>query len=382
MRLQILIPSLHGAGAERFVSSLSVALAARGVTIDWVMLHDEVVFEFAGTKTVIGDSGKSVPDTTSKWAMLARALRVARRMRKENRRFRPDLTLVVPVSGELHYATTLLMLFRSCGLFRGKVVVYEGTVQSAAFTGTTWRGRIVRRLRFFALKLVDRVVAISEAVRRDLIENFAAPPERTVMIPHGFDVEGIRRLAKEVPPAEWPNDGLPVVLSVGRLIPLKRHEWQIAAFEMVRERIPARLVIVGEGPLLECIQKRIAASPAREFIHLLGWQTNPYAVMSRATAFMLTSDQEAFGNVLVEAMACGTPAVCFDCPGAPAEVLAHGRGGIVLPLGDIAALAETLVTLFATPEERETWSQKALQRANEFSLPTVAENYLQLFADL
>lgn len=382
MRLQILIPSLHGAGAERFVSSLSVALAARGVTIDWVMLHDEVVFEFAGTKTVIRDSGKSVLDAESKWAMLAQAFRVARRMRKENRRFRPDVTLIVPVSGELHYATTLLMLMRACGLFRSKVVVYEGTVQSAAFTGATMRGRLVRRLRFFALKLVDRVVAISEAVRRDLIDNFAAPPKRTVMIPHGFDVEGIRRLAKEAPPVKLPSDGLPIVLSVGRLIPLKRHEWQIAAFELVCARVPARLVIVGEGPLLEEIRQRIAASPAREFIHLLGWQANPYAVMSRATAFMLTSDQEAFGNVLVEAMACGTPAVCFDCPGAPAEVLAHGRGGIVLSLGDVTALADTLVSLVQNPVDREAWSQKALQRAEEFSMSNVAEKYLLLFSEI
>lgn len=381
MRLQILIPSLHGAGAERFLSSLSIALADRGVTVDWVLLEREVVYPFAGAMTFAeferDQSGRR--GRLAKLRLFTNAARVARWMRRQNRRFRPDVTLVVPVTGELHYATTVLMLARRLGLFRGKVVVYEGTMQSQAFTGATLRGRLVRRLRFLALKRVDRVVAISDAVRRDLLENFAAPASRVVTIPHGFDVEGIRRLAAEPPPAGWPAEDLSIILSVGRLIPLKRHDWLIAAFEALCVRHPARLVIVGEGPLLAEIQQRIAASPVNGQIHLLGWQANPYALMSRATAFALTSDQEAFGNVLVEAMACGTPAVCFDCPGAPREVLANGQAGIVLPLGDVPALSESLFTLVHDPQTRQDWSERALRRAADFSMDRIASQYLELF---
>ena len=109
-------------------------------------------------------------------------------------------------------------------------------------------------------------------------------------------------------------------------------------------------------------------------LDLPGFVANPYAYMARASLFVLSSRWEGFGNVLAEALACGCPAVSTDCPSGPAEILADGRYGPLVPVGDAAALAAAMERVLAAPPAPETLRQ----RGRYFSVDRAVEAYVGL----
>jgi len=97
--------------------------------------------------------------------------------------------------------------------------------------------------------------------------------------------------------------------------------------------------------------------------------------MKRAALLVLSSRWEGFGNVLVEAMACGTPVISTDCPSGPAEILEGGKWGRLVPMGDDAALAQAVLTTLAEPRQLQAAQQRMRER---FGLEAVVEQYLDV----
>jgi glycosyltransferase involved in cell wall biosynthesis len=110
-----------------------------------------------------------------------------------------------------------------------------------------------------------------------------------------------------------------------------------------------------------------------------GFQANPFAFMRAADVFVLSSEFEGFGNVIVEAMAVGTPVVATDCPYGPEEILDGGRYGCLVPPGDPQALADALARVLADPALRARMSAAGRERARAFSSQAIADEYAALF---
>jgi len=169
-------------------------------------------------------------------------------------------------------------------------------------------------------------------------------------------------------------------LGVGRLDPQKDFPTLIRAFARVRAQRPARLIVLGaEGH--ERHSKYVAelkALPARlgiaDDVDLPGFRHNPFAFMSRAAVFVLSSIYEGLGNVLIEALACGTPVVSTDCPSGPAEILEGGRFGALVPVGDDAAMAAAIAATLDRPPAAATLRE----RARMFSVERAVDRYLDL----
>ena len=106
---------------------------------------------------------------------------------------------------------------------------------------------------------------------------------------------------------------------------------------------------------------------------LVGYRPNPYAFMARATVFAFSSAWEGFGNVLVEALACGCPVVSTDCPHGPAEILDGGRYGRLTPVGDDQAMAAALADTIQSPPDPSL----LVRRAEDFTVERSVEGYLQ-----
>src|SRR5262249_54469789 len=155
----------------------------------------------------------------------------------------------------------------------------------------------------------------------------------------------------------------PVVLGVGRLALQKDFSTLIKAFAHVRSRAPARLLILGDGEKrveLEVLVKELGLTAD---VCLLGYVDNPFAYMRRCAAFVLSSEYEGLPNSLIEAMACGAPVISTDCPCGPAEILDGGRYGLLVPVGDVEAMAAAIsATLQKTPE-----TATSVRRAEFFS---------------
>lgn len=143
----------------------------------------------------------------------------------------------------------------------------------------------------------------------------------------------------------------PVVLGVGRLNPQKDFVTLIRAFARSRERAPSRLVILGEGPERGSLEREVAANGLRldEDVALPGFVADPYPFMSAAGLFVLSSVREGLPTVLIEALAAGTRVVSTDCDSGPDEILAGGRYGKLVPVGDVEALSDAMVESLAGP---------------------------------
>jgi glycosyltransferase involved in cell wall biosynthesis len=146
----------------------------------------------------------------------------------------------------------------------------------------------------------------------------------------------------------------------------------------LRERRAVRLVILGEGPEEARLRSLAAELGMAEDLRLPGFVENPYAYMARAGVFVLSSAWEGFGNVVAEALACGCPVVSTDCPSGPGEMLAGGRYGRLVPVGQAEVMAAAIDAALDDPGDPA--ARKA--RAAEFSVDAAVRRYLALFDGL
>ena len=244
-----------------------------------------------------------------------------------------------------------------------------------------WREAKYRPVALSAYARADAVVGVSSGISRDLVElGIAGGLVHTIYNP--VVSQSLVDRAKAPPPHEWFRDSTrPVVVAVGRLRPQKDFATLLRAFALVRQSINARLIVVGgvqgrsdvEQYYAE-MQNLVEELRIGEDVEFVGYQANPFAFMSHAALFVLSSAHEGLPTVLIEAMACGTPVVSTDCPHGPSEILEQGRYGPLVPVGVVPAMAAAIRAQLAQP----TLPSLLEHRAAHFSLDAAAESYLDL----
>ena len=162
-----------------------------------------------------------------------------------------------------------------------------------------------------------------------------------------------------------------MLLGVGKLKPQKDFACLIRAFARVRATRPVRLIVLGDGPQREALLVLARTLGVADAVALPGFVANPFAYLGRAAAFVLSSAWEGLANVVIEALACGCPVVSTDCPSGPAEILAGGKYGRLVPVGDDAALANAIAATLDAPPRQESLRD----RARHFSVDRAAAQY-------
>ncbi|MBY6276608.1 MAG: glycosyl transferase [Symbiobacterium thermophilum] len=197
----------------------------------------------------------------------------------------------------------------------------------------------------------DSIVAVSHGVAQDLSVHTGIPLSAIDVVYNPVITPQLRELASEVPEHPWFRDGdtRPIVLGAGRLAKEKDFPTLIKAFGLVLRALPARLIIIGEGPMRIELETLIRNLGLEEHVSLPGFVSNPYAYYARSAVFVLSSVSEGFSNVLVEAQACGTPVVSTDCPYGPSEILNGGEYGRLVPVGDCEELARAILQELTSP---------------------------------
>ena len=216
------------------------------------------------------------------------------------------------------------------------------------------RGWLAERPVLRALPQADGIVAVSRGVADRWSRAARIPRTRITTIYNPVVGPDLRRRAEAVPDHPFFDPaGPPVILGVGRLAKQKDFATLLRAFASVRQRQPARLLILGEGPERARLERRAADLGLGGQVSFPGHVRNPYAFMARAGVVASSSRWEGLGIALIEALACGCPVVSTDCPAGPAEVLEDGRYGRLTPVGDPAALAEAILETLREPPARE-----------------------------
>ncbi|WP_435103410.1 glycosyltransferase [Arhodomonas sp. AD133] len=228
-----------------------------------------------------------------------------------------------------------------------------------------------RRLRA-TYRNVDGFLVVSRATGDELTGPLGVAPERVHVLPNPVIDDDLYAAAAAPCPHPWLEDGgAPVILGVGGFRRQKDFPTLIRAFAAVRARRPVRLVILGEGRQRQRMERLIRRLGVQDDVALPGFTDNPYAYMRRAALFALSSRWEGQPNVLIEAMALGTPAVATDCVSGPRDILGDGRFGALAPVADPQALAQAIEKTLASPP-----SPAVLREAvSDYTLTASAEAY-------
>ena len=208
---------------------------------------------------------------------------------------------------------------------------------------------------------------------------------------HFSSVAGIR--GRVIPNAVTPSvfsssDEMPqqkngrLLLAMGRLDHGKGFDLLLRAFALVAERHPDwTLEILGEGPVRPCLESSVQRRGLAERVRLPGFTRRPFDAMRRADLFALSSLDEGFPHVLLEAMACGVAVVSFDCPSGPRHIIRHGVDGILVPPRDAQAMAAALDRLMGDEAERKQLAAKAPEVAVRFGVEKVMSRWEELVFD-
>lgn len=340
-RLTVFIPRFDNGGVERMLANLSGGLAERGVNVDILTRHTDGSY-----LSTLPPSVRLVRLQQGDEQMgLAEHLRTAR----------PDLILVSKsealaqaYAGRAAAGSDAVLVFRAA------------TTESARLRARLWPARWwgLRRARSL-YRLPDLIVANSAGVRVDAAALAGLPHDRVPVLRNPVVTPQLLEQGRGPADHPWLADAtVPVVVGAGRLCRAKDFGTLIRAFARLRAARPARLVILGEGRQRQSLSRLAVQLGCAGDVDLPGFTPNPYPLMARAATFVLSSRWEGSPNVLVEALALGTPAVATDCPSGPREILQGGRVGELVRVGDARGLSAAITRTLDAPR-----SPEALQAA-------------------
>ncbi len=237
--------------------------------------------------------------------------------------------------------------------------------------------RLILKVARFLYSRADNVVAVSGGVATDASSLFKVPEKEIKVIYNPLVTPELKEKMQENAEHPWfEEEGLTIILGIGRLVRQKDFLTLINSFARVKEDRPeARLIILGEGEQRKTMENKVAELGLEEFVDMPGYVENPYSFLARSALFVLSSAWEGFGNVLVEAMATGTPVVSTDCPSGPGEILAGGKYGVLVPVGDPGLMAEGINAALSQPVDRALLQE----RAESFSVDRILKDYESLF---
>ena len=238
------------------------------------------------------------------------------------------------------------------------------------------RYRTKRRYRHLAGDAAH-FVGVSQGISDGLTATIGVPRESITTIYNPVVTPHLHVKMAERPDHPWLLDGnAPVILAAGRLAAQKDYPTLIKAFARLNAQRPCRLIILGEGRMRKALERLVKGLDLTDHVSLPGWVENPFAFMSRASLFVLSSRFEGLPGVLVQALACGCPCVSTNCPAGPAEILQDGKFGPLVPVGDEKSLATAMYRVLAQPPERHMLQQ----RAGYFSLERSVTAYEKLIS--
>ncbi len=264
----------------------------------------------------------------------------------------------------------------------GACVVFDQQTPMSAFLTDAdyeWRGPWHRRafsvVTRIAYRLADAIVTTSAGVADDLVRAFGVSRDRIRVVHNPVDVDAIAVASSEpLAPEHERRWSRPAIVAAGRLADAKNYPLLLDALAILRRTIQARLFILGHGDGEAALREQIARLGLGDAVVLCGFQRNPWKYIARADVFALTSRYEGFGNVLVEAMACGVPVVATSSPGTR-EIVSVGTDGLLVEHHEPEAVAAALERVLRDAAFRQRLAAGARASAGRFALPTIAAAY-------
>ena len=354
------MPSLGMRGANQVMIRLANGFAERGLPVDLVVASTSGEFR-SRVRSVVG-----LVDLNS-----AGVLKSLPKLASYLRRERPAVLLTA-----MDYVNVVSIIVRALVVPKTRILVTCHTSLDNSVRHSPWlRDRLLPLAVRLTYRHADSVVAVSRGVAETLSAISTISLDRIRIIHNPVVTPDLAAKAAERINHPWFKPGSPpVVIGAGSLTKAKDFQTLIRAFARVREKLPARLMLLGEGEERNNLQALIMSLGLQNEVELAGFVENPFAYMSRAALFVLSSRWEGFGLVLAEALACGTPVVSTDCPSGPSEILRNGELGPLVAVGDVDALAKAMLDQLNKSPDRERLRRESAR----FSAETAVDEYLSV----
>ncbi|PAF07837.1 hypothetical protein CHH65_19170 [Shouchella clausii] len=362
MKIAFVLYSFAAGGVERMTLHLAEAFLQKGKQVDLLVIHPEGEYKQAVPKGVnLFAFGKS----TAKEALPG--------MISYLRREQPDV-----VCSAKDYLNVLVIAAKKLSFSKAQLIVSCRVHLSEQARKQPGQFRRIKTAVRYSYRFADDVVGVSKGVAEDIKTIAQLPDEKVHVIYNPVVTKTLEeKMEQPVNHCFFEERNAKVIVTVGRLHVQKDYPTLLRAFANLQQNeLPeARLLFIGDGEENEPLKKLAFELGVSSVVDFAGFQPNPYAYMKKAHLFALSSAWEGFGNVIVEALATGTPVVATDCPSGPREILADGKYGQLVPVGDTVALAQAMKdALLSHHDEAEL-----ISRAREFTVEACAAAYETLF---
>ncbi|MCE2847076.1 MAG: N-acetyl-alpha-D-glucosaminyl L-malate synthase BshA [Sphingobacteriales bacterium] len=225
----------------------------------------------------------------------------------------------------------------------------------------------------FAINHSDGVTAVSDSLRQDTYTNF--PITKPVeVIPNFIDLQRFSRRPKDHFRKAIAPDGERLIVHTSNFRKVKRVQDVVEVFNRVRKEIPAKLLLIGDGPERHHIEQLCRDLGLCDDIRFLGKQELIEEVLSISDLFIMPSETESFGLAALEAMACQVPVISSNAGGIP-ELNIQGVTGYMSPVGDVEDMAANALRILKSDDTLKTFKSAALQRASEFDIKRILPLY-------
>ena len=232
----------------------------------------------------------------------------------------------------------------------------------------------------FSINASDGITAVSENLRSETYDYFNITKDIRV-IPNFVDMERFSRQRKDHFKKAICPDGEYLIVHTSNFRKVKRVEDVVKVFYRVRQQVPSKLLLVGDGPERSNVEKLCRELGTCDDIRFLGKLEAIEEVLSVSDLFLMPSEKESFGLAALEAMACEVPVISSDAGGLP-ELNINGETGYALPIGDIDGMTEKALYILASPERLQEFKSRALNRAQELEVSKVVPLYEAMYREV
>ena len=347
--ISIVLPSLRGGGAERVMLNIANALVHKGYTVDLVLVAatGPYLAEVENGITVVNLASNH--SSTSIPALISYL-----------RRRRPRVLI-----SSLPHISIATLIARHLSMVNCRAIIVEhNTISQTVAHSSSIKTKLLPLLMRLSYKYSDAIVGVSKGVALDLEAQIKLPSGSITVIYNPVITGRLEAQALETLDHPWFQlDSPPVVVGIGRLTPAKNFSLLIDAFNKVRQKQEAKLVILGDGQERSELEALTSALGLHDDVSLPGFVPNPYNFLKHCAVFVLSSRWEGLPTVLIEALACGAPVLSTDCPSGPREILRGGKLGSLVSVNDSESLAAAIIG----------------QISGNSPLPTVSPNDLRVY---
>lgn len=359
MKIAIFLPDMRGGGVEHIRLVLAHEFVLAGYEVEFVLMQAKgELLEATRTSFSVVD----LETSRVRNALFA----LVRYLSSE----RPDvllaamwpLTVIAPIAARLSRQNI-------------KVIVSEHGILSAQYQNSGLLHRAMLRLSAaLGYRIANKRIGVSSGLVQDMA-NLSWMKEQNFDVIYNPLTPRSPPSANAIRAAEdrWGPARGGRILSVGNMKPVKNHQLLLRAFALI-DRQDAKLLFLGDGAERDSLSKLADKLDLTERVVFAGFESDPTPYYNTADVFVLSSNYEGFGNVIVEALASGTTIVSTDCPSGPAEILDNGTFGHLVPVGSVEALANTISKALDGPAN----SVVLKRRAADFAVEIAARKYLDL----